>query len=108
VLGSLEPGTATVVVLMGLQMRDAIAERLLSRGWDPATPAAILLGAGTPEARTWRGSLSTLGASELPDLHPELPGVLVVGATVAVSGQLEALGAPQGRPATAAGCGAPD
>ena len=108
VLGSLEPGTATVVVLMGLQMRDVIAERLLSRGWDPATPAAILLGAGTPEARTWRGSLSTLGACELPDLHPELPGVLVVGATVAVSGQLEALGAPHGRPATAAGCGAPD
>jgi len=108
VLGSLEPGTATVVVLMGLQMRDLIAARLLSRGWDPETPAAILLGAGTPEARTWRGRLSALGACEVPDLHPELPGVLVVGATVAVSAQLEALGDAHRLSATAVGCGAPD
>jgi uroporphyrin-III C-methyltransferase / precorrin-2 dehydrogenase / sirohydrochlorin ferrochelatase len=106
VLGSLEPGTASIVVLMGLQTRGLITERLLSRGWDPGTPAALLLAAGTAEARTWRGTLSDLGACELPDLHPDLPGVLVIGATVAVAGQLEALGAPHRVPATAvrAGC----
>lgn len=108
VLGSIEPGTATVVVLMGLRLRDVIAERLLSRGWDPATPAAIVLGAGTPEARTWRGRLSTLGAGTLPDLHPDLPGVLVVGATIAVAEQLDALSDPHRLPATGAGCGGTD
>ena len=94
-LGSLEPGTATVVVLMGLQTRTLLADRLLSRGWNPGTPAAILLAAGTSEARAWRGTLAALGACELPDLHPDLPGVLVVGASVGVAGQLEALGSPR-------------
>ena len=94
VLGSLEPGTVTVVVLMGLQNRGIVAARLLSRGWRAETPAAVLLGAGTAEARTWRGTLAALGHCELPDLHPDLPGVLVVGATVAVGRRLEELGAP--------------
>ena len=95
VLGSLEPGTATVVVLMGLQTRALVAGRLLSRGWAPGTPAAVLLAAGTSDARTWRGTLAALGGCELPDLHPSLPGVLVIGASVAVAAQLEALGGPR-------------
>ena len=102
VLGALEPGTASIVVLMGLQMRQIVAHRLLSRGWNPGTPAAVLLAAGTSEAQTWRGTLSALGSCGLPDLHPELPGVLVIGATVAVAGQLEALGAPHRLQAAAA------
>jgi len=32
-----------------------------------------------------------LGSCELPDRHPDLPGVLVIGASVAVADQLEAL-----------------
>jgi uroporphyrin-III C-methyltransferase / precorrin-2 dehydrogenase / sirohydrochlorin ferrochelatase len=95
-LGSLQPGAATLVVLMGLQTRAAIAGRLLSRGWDPGTPAAVLLSAATPEARSWRGPLATLGACQLPELYPELPGVLVIGASVGVAGQLEALTVPRG------------
>ncbi len=91
VLRSLEPGAATVVVLMGLQTRALLAEALLGRGWDPATPAAVLLAAGTAEARAWRGILAALGGCELPDRHPELPGVLVIGASVAVAGQIEGL-----------------
>jgi uroporphyrin-III C-methyltransferase/precorrin-2 dehydrogenase/sirohydrochlorin ferrochelatase len=93
-LGSLEPGTASVVVLMGLQNRGLVAGRLLSRGWRAETPAAVLLAAGTAESRTWRGTLAALGRCQLPDLHPDLPGVLVVGATVAVAERLEELGAP--------------
>lgn len=91
VLGSLEPGAATVVVLMGLQTRAILAACLLSRGWAPGTPAAVLLAAGTAAARTWRGMLSALGSCELPELHPTLPGVLVIGASVGVAGQLESL-----------------
>lgn len=90
-LGSLEPGAATIVVLMGLSTRAATAALLLSRGWGPGTPAAVLLSAATTEARSWRGDLATLGGCELPELYPELPGMLVIGATVAVAGQLEAL-----------------
>ena len=44
VLDSLAPGAATLVVLMGLSQRAAIAERLLARGWSTRTPAAIVSG----------------------------------------------------------------
>ncbi|MFL5366933.1 MAG: uroporphyrinogen-III C-methyltransferase, partial [Myxococcales bacterium] len=42
-LGSLAPGAATIVVLMGLATRADTAGLLLSRGWDPETPSAVLL-----------------------------------------------------------------
>ena len=106
VLGSLEPGAATVVVLMGLTRRAALAALLLSRGWNTQTPAALLLSAGTVEARLLaRHAAECLGRCDLPDLHPTLPGVLVIGATVAVADQLAGLEARQ-RPAvgTAPGC----
>lgn len=96
-LDSLAPGAATVVVLMGLQTRAATASRLLARGWDPETPAAMLLSAATPEARSWRGTLASLGACDLPERHPGLPGVLVIGAAVDVATRLESLAASRGR-----------
>ena len=96
-LGSLEPGAATIVVLMGLGTRAEIAGLLLTRGWDPATAAAVLLSAATAEARSWRGTLATLGSCELPERHPGQPGVLVIGKTVALADRLESLaGLPQG------------
>jgi uroporphyrin-III C-methyltransferase/precorrin-2 dehydrogenase/sirohydrochlorin ferrochelatase len=94
-LGSLAPGAATVVVLMGLAKRAAIAAVLLSRGWDPQTPAAVLLSASTPEGCSWRGTLAALDACELPGLHPDSPGVLVIGSTVAIAARLEAAGRAQ-------------
>ncbi|MGZ6071922.1 MAG: uroporphyrinogen-III C-methyltransferase [Myxococcaceae bacterium] len=99
VLASLEPGAATVVVLMGLQTRTLVAGLLLARGWSADTPAALLLSAGTTEARCWRGTLAELGSCDLPERHPTLPGVLVIGASVGVADQLEALAAPR-RPAS--------
>ena len=89
-LGSLAPDSATVVILMGLATRARSAALLLARGWDPGTPAAVLLAASTVEARSWRGTLAELGACALPAGHPDLAGMLVVGATVAVAAQLEA------------------
>lgn len=91
VLDGLAPGTSTVVVLMGLAHRAAIAARLRARGWDPATPAAILLGASTGEAAAWIGTLGTLGTLDAPGEaqiapeHAHLPGTLVVGAVVALA-----------------------
>jgi uroporphyrin-III C-methyltransferase len=73
---TLPPEALTLVVLMGLASRQELAHRLLWRGWAPATPAAALLAASTPEAFTWLGALSELGGAVLPE---GLPGTLVVG-----------------------------
>ena len=98
VLGSIAPGSATVVVLMGLSSRARVADLLLSRGWDAETPAAIVLSAATPFAHTWRGTLAELGAHEIAD--SEAPGLLVIGAAVSVAARLEALSAPRMHVAT--------
>ena len=81
VLSSLQPAAATIVVMMGLASRAPIAALLLARGWDPQTPAAIVLAAGTAAARTWRGPLSALASFELTGGHP---GTLVIGAVAAL------------------------
>ena len=91
VLESLAPGAATLVILMGLASRAETSALLLARGWAEQTPAAIVLSAGTRDSRSWRGTLAELGACALPDQHPDSPGLLVVGATVAVAAQLESL-----------------
>jgi uroporphyrin-III C-methyltransferase len=65
VLEALAPNTATIVVLMGLASRDALARLLLQRGWRPDTPVALCWAASTPRARTWLGRLVQL-ADEMP------------------------------------------
>jgi uroporphyrin-III C-methyltransferase len=90
-LESLAPGAATVVVLMGLASRAAIAAILLSRGWDPATPAAVLLAASTADACSWRGSLATLASCGVPVERPGSPGLLVIGPVVAIADRVEKL-----------------
>ena len=85
VLDGLPPGAATVVVLMGLARRAEIAERLAARGWDPETPAAVVLGASSAAAAVWRGALRDLGAAPLPADRAHLPGVLVIGAVAALA-----------------------
>ncbi len=85
-LDGLPPGSATIVVLMGLAARGSIAERLVRRGWDPATPSAIIVGATTPEAARWLGRLDELADASL---SPEAPGVLVIGAVAALSSILQ-------------------
>jgi uroporphyrin-III C-methyltransferase len=85
ILGSIEPDCATIVVLMGLASRAAVAALLLGRGWPSETPAAILLAASTPESFTWTGPLEALGAAELPEDGREAPGTLVIGAVVSLA-----------------------
>ena len=91
VLESLAPGAATVVVLMGLANRAELTALLLARGWSGDTPAAVLLAASRPESHVWRGPLSALGGCALPAEHSDAPGILVIGAAVAVAAQLESL-----------------
>ena len=77
VVSSIAPRSLTIVVLMGIGPRAGIAGRLIARGWDPDTPAAIVIGAATDEMWTWRGRLSELAAAGLPPSSQ--PGTLVVG-----------------------------
>lgn len=84
-LGSISPGSATVVVLMGTRTRGEIASHLATRGWAPETPVAIVFGASTERVVIWTGSLSSL-QNRVPvgDGDGELPGTIVIGAVVAL------------------------
>jgi uroporphyrin-III C-methyltransferase/precorrin-2 dehydrogenase/sirohydrochlorin ferrochelatase len=87
-LASFAPGSLTLVVMMGLRQRARVAELLVERGWDRATPAAIVVGAGTPEAWRWTGALDALGAVEIPPASRAAPGLLVIGQVVSLAGAL--------------------
>jgi uroporphyrinogen III methyltransferase/synthase len=64
----------TIVVLMGVATRGAIAERLVAGGLDPATPVAAITWGSRPEQRTTRTTLADLGAADLRS-----PSVIVIG-----------------------------
>jgi uroporphyrin-III C-methyltransferase/precorrin-2 dehydrogenase/sirohydrochlorin ferrochelatase len=87
VLRSLMPGSATIVVLMGIANRTAIADVLSASGWAAETPAAVLFGASHRGAEAWHGTLESLAAEEVVD-DTELPGIIVVGAVAALAGIL--------------------
>jgi uroporphyrin-III C-methyltransferase/precorrin-2 dehydrogenase/sirohydrochlorin ferrochelatase len=87
ILESMAPGTATVVVMMGLGSIDAIADLLLARGWNPLTPAAVLLGAATATSETLTLTLRGLqGGLALED--STRPGTVVIGQVVAIRSAL--------------------
>jgi len=87
VLDGLAPNAITVVVMMGLASRSAIARDLLSRGWRAGTPVAVLLAASTERADTWMGTLSDLASGAGPSETGDA-GTLVIGEVVAVGRQL--------------------
>jgi len=87
VLRSLAPGSATVVVLMGIANRAAIVNELRAAGWASQTPAAVLFGASHPDAEQWHGTLESLAVRDAVDDN-ELPGIIVVGAVAALAGIL--------------------
>ena len=80
ILDDIPPNSLTLVVLMGLASRARVANRLIRHGWAPGTPAAIVLGAGTPGMRTWVGRLADLGAADVDS--DDLPGTIIVGDVV--------------------------
>ena len=94
-LGALPPGSATVVILMGLANRASIAALLLASGWPARTPAAVVLDASHDSAATWTGTLAGLGGCPLPDERPDAAGVLVIGEVVSLAAAIAAV--PQER-----------
>jgi siroheme synthase len=86
-VGALEPSGATIVVLMGLGRRAAIARRLLDRGWPAATPAAIVADASRPDQETWRGTIGDLASGEEAGAEPirgDGPATIVIGEVAAL------------------------
>lgn len=91
-LDALPPHAATIVVMMGLGARDDIARRLLARGWNPETRAAVLVAASTADAETWIGTIRELahGGSVA---EGDGAGTVVIGEVVRVGEQLARLAA---------------
>lgn len=69
----------TIVVLMGVATRAAIAERLQAGGLDPSTPVVATTWGTRPHQRTVRTTLEALGSTAI-----ESPAVLVIGRVAAM------------------------
>ncbi|MGI9053286.1 MAG: uroporphyrinogen-III C-methyltransferase [Ilumatobacteraceae bacterium] len=70
----------TIVVLMGVSQRSAIAGELIAGGMDEATPVAAIRSATTPEQIVARCRLDDLAAVQI-----DSPAVLVIGAVAALA-----------------------
>lgn len=81
-VSALPPGSATVVVLMGLGARELVQATLTGAGWSPSTPAAVVLGAHGPRQWSRSTTLEELASLPIPDERADLPGVLVIGEVV--------------------------
>jgi uroporphyrin-III C-methyltransferase len=77
-IGAVRPDGVTVVVLMGMARRTALASMLIDSGWAPRTPAALVSAASMPQQEVWRGSLGELAAGHVR-LTGDGPALIVVG-----------------------------
>ena len=82
-LAGTAPNSVTVVVLMGMTHRSAIAELLVQDGWRADTPAALMLGASTREAVNLVSRLDDIGHVPLPPT--DAPGTLIIGDVVSLA-----------------------
>ena len=82
VVDRLAPGTATLVVLMGLGGRRLLGKRLVTGGWPPSTPTAVVVNASRSGQRIWSGTLADLGRKDGITGRTD-PGVIIIGNAVA-------------------------
>jgi uroporphyrin-III C-methyltransferase len=84
----------TLVVYMGLARADAVADALMAAGLSPATPAAVISAAHTPQQAAARCTLGTLvGTIQARSLAS--PALLVIGDVAALGEVLPAVDAAQ-------------
>ncbi|HXE79841.1 MAG TPA: uroporphyrinogen-III C-methyltransferase [Vicinamibacterales bacterium] len=83
VVDGVAPGTATLVVLMGVANRGVIARHLLDRGWAPDTATALIFGASHENGHRWTGRLDAL--ADAPAAPDDAPGTIVIGSVVTLS-----------------------
>lgn len=69
----------TLVILMGVKYLPEIVTALLDAGLDAATPAAIVISAGSPQMRVLRAPVSRIAAVAM-DAGVEPPAITVIGA----------------------------
>lgn len=79
------PQSGTLVILMGAQKAELIAERLLATGRSPRTPVAIIESGTTPRQSVFQ---STLGGFSGQPFAVKPPAVIVVGEVVSLRKQL--------------------
>ena len=91
-LAGVRSDAVTLVVMMGVAAREAIAATIVSSGWSAETPAAIVCGASTADEWIWTGTLGELGAAPAP---AGVAGVLVIGEVVDVREALTASARPE-------------
>jgi uroporphyrin-III C-methyltransferase/precorrin-2 dehydrogenase/sirohydrochlorin ferrochelatase len=73
-----QPNQVTIVVLMGMGTRARLANRLMSAGWAPDTPAAIVAEASKRTQTVWRGTIDALAAARDRSEH-DGPATIVIG-----------------------------
>jgi len=77
----------TVVVLMAAARLEQLTRQMADAGWDPGTPAAVIMAATTPRQRHVNGRLGDIAdCAAAAGLGP--PSLLVVGEVVSLSAEL--------------------
>lgn len=71
----------TMVFMMGIRNLEKIMDSLMEHGMDPDMPAALVLSASMPEARTITGTVSDL-ARKAREQGAKAPGMIVIGRVV--------------------------
>ena len=84
----LSTGAGTLVFLMGVGNLPRIAERLISHGRSPETPAAVIRRGTLPEQKTLVGKLGNIAALA-GESHVRPPAVIVVGEVVNLRKELD-------------------
>jgi len=82
-LEGVTPKRTTLVVLMGMRRRAALADALLANGWPGRTPVAVAVDASRPTSFVSRGTLADLAADRL-QIGDDGPATLVVGEVAAL------------------------
>ncbi|WP_270678025.1 uroporphyrinogen-III C-methyltransferase [Nocardiopsis suaedae] len=107
---ALARSNGTIVVLMGVERAEAVAEALVRHGRAPSTPVAAVQDATLPTQRTTAATLETAG-TVLREAGVRPPAVLVIGEVVDAARELDILhwgaGEPAGRAGSDPGAGGP-
>jgi uroporphyrin-III C-methyltransferase/precorrin-2 dehydrogenase/sirohydrochlorin ferrochelatase len=82
-VAALTPETITLVILMGVARRAALATELIDRGWRTETAAAIVANGSRPDQQVWRGTIGDLAADGVT-LDGDAPAVIVIGDVAAL------------------------
>lgn len=80
----IQPNQVTLVVLMGMRKRAALAGRLIEAGWARSTPAAIVVDASQRTQSIWRGTLDALARAH-DRIENDGPATMVIGAVAALA-----------------------